>query len=414
MEKLGPRLPAGVDVAAVNGPEMTVVAGTSPIVKGFADQLTVDGIACRMLHTSHAFHSSMMDSIIEPFLRTVETIHLSEPLIPFLSTVTGDWTRPGELTNPNYWARHLRSTVQFSKAVQVLLSEEGQTLFECGPRRTCASLALQHRPKKPDRVISAMPDSAEPDDEYASILLGLGALWLNGCTVDWSAFHEREVRRRVALPSYPFQRKRYWIEPGTRATTAALGAGASTSTPIGFSNVASLDATDSTFSGTPTDPSVDRFTGTVRSLIEELLGSKMESFDADARFIMLGLESLMLTQLARTLRVRYGLEVTFRDLVERLATPRLLADELRARSIPVSDPAVEDGSRARAVERELPLPILTPRSERNPQTDGLAPSANQEDAVHFARLGRDEHGRLAWYVTDLNRPGKFLKVSSHG
>src|SRR5208283_787792 len=208
VEVLAPRLPAGVDLAAVNGPQLCVVAGPTALVVALNETLSAEGVACRTLHTSHAFHSSMMDPVVEPFLRTVEGVRLSPPRIPFVSTVTGDWIEASQATSASYWARHLRSPVQFSKALQVLLEDPARVLLECGPRRTSTSLALQHRPSKPGRLVACMPDSAEPDDEYPSLLLSLGSLWMNGCDVDWSASHEGEVRRRRALPTYPFQRRR--------------------------------------------------------------------------------------------------------------------------------------------------------------------------------------------------------------
>lgn len=431
VEDVRERLPPGVDVAAVNGPQLTVVAGPSPIVSTFAAGLEADGIACKRLHTSHAFHSSMMDEMVEPFLRTVETVSLSEPQTPLVSSVTGEWVKPGQLTAPGYWAQHVRSTVQFSQAVQVLLADQARVLLECGPRRTCVSLALQHRPKNPARVIGTMPEGAQPEDEYPNMLAALGSLWLQGVDLSWPAFHRSETRRRVALPSYPFQRRRYWIQPGTLAgASAGPDAEASPFTPIGLSDAKpspTTQAAASAASSLPRDP----FLGAVAQLIGELLGSEMEDLDEDARFITLGLDSLMLTQLARTVRVRHGLEVTFRDLVERLSSPRLLADELRAKSPVPPESATKEGSPPAALAAQAtgartaaapmtppsspPAPSpRSPSSARRARSDSLSSLASQEDAIPFARLGRDEHGHLAWYVPDLNRSGKFLKVSSHG
>jgi acyl transferase domain-containing protein len=271
-----------------------------------------------------------------------------------------------------------------------------------------------------------MPEGAEPEDEYPNILAALGSLWLQGCDLSWSAFHQGETRRRVALPSYPFQRRRFWLEPGTVVTpTAGPDLGASAFTPIGFASAKTSNVTDTHAWVASTELSGDRFVRAVRLLIEELLGSKVEAFDEDARFIMLGLDSLMLTQLARTVRVRHGLEVTFRDLVERLSSPRLLAGELRTKSTVVPDPVTDAASlpapaatpetpaTPAIIEKQQAAAIVTPPSARRPRTDRLASLASQEDAIPFARLGRDENGHLAWYVPDLNRSGKFLKVSSH-
>jgi acyl transferase domain-containing protein len=402
-EDVEDRLPQGVDLAAVNGPQLCVVAGPVDELRVFAAELEAEGAVCRMLHTSHAFHSSMMDPVVEPFLRTVETVHLSPARIPFVSTVTGDWIKPDEVTDPSYWARHLRSPVRFSQAVKVLLDDAQQTLVECGPRRTCTTLALQHRPSNPSRITASMPDSAEPMDEYPSLLLALGALWLNGCDVNWKAYHEAETRRRVPFPAYPFQRKRYWIDPGD---TAAFGLTADTQT----ARAATVSARSLGEEEAPETFERDGVTRALVAVLEETLGAEFEAFDEDARFLTLGLDSLLLTQLARILRVRFDLEVTFRQLTEVYATPRLLADAIRA-------------SRRGTHEDEAGASVAASRGA-SARASGAAPGQTLEGArtapaeapplsVAGARLGRDAHGRPAWFVPDPSRPGKYVKVENH-
>jgi amino acid adenylation domain-containing protein len=382
-EQLAGRLPAYVDIAAVNGPRLCVVAGPTDAVTAFGEKLDAEGVATRMLHTSHAFHSAMMEPVVEPFLRIVESIRLSQPRIPFLSTVTGDWVKGPEVTNPSYWARHLRSTVQFSKAVQIAFADDNQVLIECGPRRTCASLALQQQPKNPGRVIATMPDSGELQDEYPSCLMALGSLWLNGCNVDWAAYHEGERRRRVSLPTYAFQRKRYWIEPGVAPTSSAV----KVLTSAVMHTIESGDAAKN-----DGGVAADSLTVSIVSIIEELLGSKLESFDENARFIALGLDSLLLTQLARAARVRLGFEVTFRDLTERYSSTRLFVEAIRVKR-------GQAGSAPNTPGGTAPLVVA------------LTGAATKTPPAAHARLGRDERGRPAWFVPDPNRPGKFIQVA---
>jgi acyl transferase domain-containing protein len=363
---------------AVNAPQLCVVAGPTPVIAAFGDRLSADGVSCRLLHTSHAFHSAMMDPVVEPFLRKVETVGLSVPKIPFVSTVTGDWVTPTDVTDPSYWARHLRCSVQFSKAVQVLLADRQQVLIECGPRRTCVALALQHRPANPNRVVPVMPDSGDPDGEYSSVLLALGSLWLNGCNIDWPAFHHGETRRRVALPTYSFQRRRYWIEPGGAVAAKA------TVVESAIAKVASPLETDDRSETRPAGRAGDGLTETLVGYLEELFGGAIESFDEDARFIALGLDSLLLTQLARTVRVRLGFEVTFRDLTERYSSTRLLGNAIRA--------------------RQAVVVAAPPAAPAKPSVSGA------QGRLEGARLGRDERGRPAWFVPDPNRPGKYIQV----
>ncbi len=328
-EALAGRLPPGVDLAAANAPNLSVVAGPTPLVTSLHEKLSAEGLACRVLQTSHAFHSSMMEPVLEPFLRAVEIVRLSPPRIPFVSTVTGDWIQASQATDPAYWTRHLRSPVQFSKAIRVLLEDPARVALECGPRRTCAALALQHAPARPGRVISTMPDSAEPDDEVPSLLLALGSVWLNGGNPDWAAYHEGETRRRRALPTYPFQRQRFWLEPGATApVSAGLTQAAVSCEPSATNGVGAPPALAARGS--------DETTTSVITLLEELIGHALEGFDEDARFMALGLDSLLLTQLARGVRTRLGFEVTFRQLTERFSTVKLLADAIRDSRPPVS------------------------------------------------------------------------------
>lgn len=403
LDKLEGRLPRGVDLAAVNGPQLCVVAGPTEAMRKLSEELTAEGTVCRMLHTSHAFHSSMMDPIVEPFLRTVETVRLSPPRIPFVSTVTGGWVKPHEVTDPGYWARHLRSPVRFSQAVQVLLEDNQQVLVECGPRRTCTALALQHRPPNPGRVIATMPDSAEPDDEYPGVLLALGSLWLNGCAVDWDSFHRNENRRRIPLPSYPFQRRRYWIEPGNTATFGLDAAPeVRAATPLAVSD----DGSDGVKASSGRDVVMTALVG----LLEETLGEGLGSFDEDARFIALGFDSLLLTQLARIVRVRLGFEVSFRQLTERYSTPKLLADAVRTSR---GGEGVNGGGAHPGVAPNVPAPSDNAVQQVPQAIEGLTRPASIVSHVAGARLGRDERGQPAWFVPDPTRPGKYLKVDSH-
>lgn len=409
LDKLEGRLPQGTDVAAVNGPQLCVVSGPTKTLKSMADGLAAEGTACRMLHTSHAFHSSMMDPIVEPFLRTVETVRLSPPRIPFVSTVTGEWIQSREVTDPAYWARHLRSPVRFSRAVQVLLEDSQQVLVECGPRRTCAALALQHRPKNPSRVFSTMPDSAEPDDEYPSVLMALGSLWMNGCAVDWSAFHRNEGRRRISLPTYPFQRRRYWIEPGNTASFGLDGVQR-------VQTAVCSAAPDAEGNGSGKASDRDEIMAKTVSLLEETLGERLEPFDEDARFITLGFDSLLLTQLARTVRARLGFDVTFRQLTELFSTPRLLVDAVRASCgvVPGNDRIAHPVAVLQGTGSSGSSAQMTSRTDERPVPSSTPVSANQGRGVAGARLGRDERGQPAWFVPDPDRPGKYLKVEVDG
>jgi acyl transferase domain-containing protein len=379
--ELRSRLPAGIDIAAVNSPRLCVAAGPSEALGAFAAELSADGIACKPLRTSHAFHSSAMDPIVGEFTEAVREAHLSPPEIPFVSTVTGDWIGADEATDPAYWGRHMRSTVLFSAAAKRLLDDPRRALIECGPRQTLATLALQQQPDRPGRVFSAMPDAAEGTDERVVAILALGSLWMHGAEIDWASVHRGEVRGRIPLPTYPFQRKRFWVEPGD-LSSFGLG-GASVPKP----GAAAADPEERK-AGAAASADGDPIIGHIASLLEEALGAEFEEFDEDSRFIDLGLDSLLMTQLARTLRTRLGFEATFRQLSEQFPTPRTLAKAVReARTAPQP----REGARKTAEAKPEPA-----------------------QAIAGARLGRDEQGRPAWFIPDPERAGKYKKVVDNG
>lgn len=202
-----------LSLAASNGPALCVVSGNHEVVDAFQERLTARGVDCRRLHTSHAFHSLMMDSILESFEEQVTKVKLNPPNIPFISNVTGSWITAKEATDPSYWVRHLRRTVQFSAGITQLLSEPTHIFLEVGPGRTLSSLVKKHLDRTDERVVlSSLRHPKEENSDVKFLLSTLGKLWLMGVSVDWSGFYTYERRHRLPLPTYPFERQRYWIE----------------------------------------------------------------------------------------------------------------------------------------------------------------------------------------------------------
>ncbi len=211
-----------LSLAASNEPASCVVSGTHKLVDAFQEKLVAQGVDCRRLHTSHAFHSSMMDSILESYEEQVKKVKLNPPKIPFISNVTGRWITTKEATEPNYWVRHLRQTVQFSAGITQLLSEPNHIFLEVGPGRTLSSLIKKHFNRLDERVVlSSLRHPQEEHSDVKFLLSTLGKLWLRGVPVDWSSFYASEYRHRLPLPTYPFERQRYWIEPQKKSRDSA-------------------------------------------------------------------------------------------------------------------------------------------------------------------------------------------------
>ncbi|BAZ70868.1 beta-ketoacyl synthase (plasmid) [Fischerella sp. NIES-4106] len=209
-----------VCLAAINSPSMCVVSGLTDAIDTLDNYLASQGVECRRLHTSHAFHSQMMDPILEEFWQAVTKVNLQPPQIPLISNVTGTWMTAEEAINPSYWATHLRQTVRFAEGLQHFLKEPAQILLEVGPGKTLSTLAQRHPALQAEQVVlSSLRHPQQSQSDVAFLLTTLGKLWLSGIQVDWSSFYTYEQRHRLPLPTYPFERQRYWIEPKDNITT---------------------------------------------------------------------------------------------------------------------------------------------------------------------------------------------------
>ncbi|MFB2772370.1 SDR family NAD(P)-dependent oxidoreductase [Pelatocladus sp. BLCC-F211] len=206
-------LDENLSIAACNAPNSCVISGSDAAINRLQEQLANQGVEYRLLHTSHAFHSQMMEPILEPFIAAVQKVQLHPPQIPLISNLTGTWITTEEATNPTYWGRHLRQTVRFTAGISKLLEQPNQILLEVGPGRTLSTLAKQHVQQQEQYfILSSLRHHKEEQTDVAFLLNTLGRLWLSGITVNWETFYTFEQRDRLPLPTYPFERERYWIE----------------------------------------------------------------------------------------------------------------------------------------------------------------------------------------------------------
>jgi len=207
-----------LSLAAVNGPKLCVVSGPEEAVAALRAKLSDTGKVCRELKTSHGFHSSMMDPVLAEFEAEIRRVSRNKPTIPIVSTLYGRLATDAELTDPAYWAAQLRHTVRFSDAVGTLLQQPELALLEVGPGQTLTTLARQNPAKLPEQVTIHSSPRAD-GSESAELLSAAGQLWVAGVEIDWKALRGATSVRRVPLPTYPFDRKRHWIE-AYRPTTA--------------------------------------------------------------------------------------------------------------------------------------------------------------------------------------------------
>ena len=213
-EQLRNLLCENVEIAAINAPGLCVLSGSSDDVSEVMCRLDAKGIEYRPLRTSHAFHSRMMEPALGPFTDVVKQIKLKPPYIAYVSNVTGTWITPEQATSPAYYATHLRRTVQFEEGIRTIVKEPTTLLLEVGPGDALSSLARLTLDRKITKhIVSSLshPQKKRADDE--AIVDAAGRLWLAGVDLDWKNLHPGAERWRVPLPTYPFKRNRYWVDP---------------------------------------------------------------------------------------------------------------------------------------------------------------------------------------------------------
>lgn len=212
-----PMLTSDLALAAHNAPELCVVAGAPTAIDDLKERLQQAGIAYTPLHTSHAFHSPMMQPILADFREQVNRINLQAPQIPYLSNLTGAWITSEAATNSDYWAAHLRQPVRFAEGMQTLLADPRRILLEVGPGQTLTILAKRNATTSNAPILPSLRRSGAAQSDTEVLFTALGQLWLQGVTVDWTGVNQGYKRPCIPLPTYPFQRERYWIDtPVTR------------------------------------------------------------------------------------------------------------------------------------------------------------------------------------------------------
>ncbi len=311
------------NLAAVNGPRLSVLSGTPDEIDAAAAHLTEKGIAVRRLHVSHAFHSFMMDPILPAFKRVLELINFRTPTIPFLSNVSGRWISATEATDPNYWVRHLRQTVRFSNGLQELMNQSNRILLEVGPGETLSVLARRQLTESAASdssqssnalsIMSSLPHPQKRQPGQAHLWESLGKLWLAGAAVEWPHIHVGERRGRVPLPTYPFERQRYWVDAGRDHSWSPSSGGESGNSAQAVPSIVSRTNQGHERPALPTPycaPQSDLEQQLV-TMWQELL--RIDHIGIHDSFFELGGESLVAVQLLSQIRTVFKQEVAPAD-----------------------------------------------------------------------------------------------------
>ncbi len=364
-DRVLPFLDASVSLAATNARGLCVVSGPFDAITALEKKLGDSDVASRRLATSHAFHSAMMEGATRPLAEFIRRFPRKAPQIPFVSNVTGRWITAEQAQDPQYWASHLRQPVRFAEGVsQLMESGAKRILVEVGPGETLAGLTRQCGPGAHVVVTTSLGRAREGASEYASLLAAVGQLWSHGVTLAWPSLYEGEFRQYVPLPTYPFERQRYWIEPGITFNLpggsggTAGGSPAKASVAPTESGAAYTDQLLRTAAPASTPSSESSTLTALRALFGELSGMDLTGSPAESSFFQLGFDSLFLTQASQAVSRRFHVDVTFRQLREQLQSFARLAEYLDARTAPASAPvaaAVVAVPAAPAADRVIPL-----------------------------------------------------------
>ena len=214
LAELRPYLTDDCDIASVNAPALTVISGPDAALETLAGTLAADDIDTQRIAIDIAAHSRMLEPILSRFGDYLRAIPLHAPRLPIISNRTGAALLDSEATDPDYWVQHLRNTVLFADGITTLSQERARVYLEVGPGKALSSLVKMHGQVRPDKVLSSL---RHPEDDIADdawFLTVLGQLWACGVDVDFEQYRGGIPRQKVVLPSYAFQRSRYFIEPG--------------------------------------------------------------------------------------------------------------------------------------------------------------------------------------------------------
>ncbi|MDH6063736.1 type I polyketide synthase [Umezakia ovalisporum] len=200
-----------VSIAAINGPESVVISGKRETLQQITQHLVAEGIKTRQLKVSHAFHSPLMEPILGQFRRVANTITYRPPQINLVSNVTGARVYK-EIAIPDYWVRHLQETVRFADGVKVLHEQNVNFMLEIGPKPTLLGMVELQSSENPSSMPMMMPSLRENRSDWQQMLESLSQLYVHGVEINWIGFNKDYVRHKVVLPTYPWQKQRYWVE----------------------------------------------------------------------------------------------------------------------------------------------------------------------------------------------------------
>ncbi|HET6913938.1 MAG TPA: amino acid adenylation domain-containing protein [Rhodanobacteraceae bacterium] len=394
------QLPRNIEIAAVNAPLLTVLAGAEEAIENCAARLAEADIASTRLQVSHAFHSSLMEGALPAVKRAFERVQARAPQRTFYSCVSGLPIENGQATSADYWCSQVRKPVRFADALQHALAQaEGPSLLlEVGPGQALTGLARRMLDGRGHAVASLGP-TARPGDAAEHLQRALGECWSAGAEPDWRSLFAR-APRRVPLPGYPFRGERYWIEAQPEAANEAALEGL----PRVREGVQAVQAAVDALLPQPApkavapEPRAKRLVAELRELFGKMAGAPIGLSQTSSRLLDLGLDSLALTQAALEIERHYGVPVKFRRLLEDLDSidklAAMLDRALPAEAAPLAPEPVAEVALAPAEQESLLQQLLHNQQVLMEQQaelqraldgrDGLAPEPELPPAVELS------------------------------
>ncbi|GMQ62974.1 type I polyketide synthase [Vallitalea maricola] len=294
-------------LAAVNGPNLCVVSGEDESIMSLRNKLLKEDIFCRKLVTSHAFHSMMMEPMMEEYAEIIKDITFKKPQIPYISSVTGKWITDDEVMNIEYWVNQIRATVRFSYGVQELLKEENTVILEVGPGNSLTTIVKQHLCTDSNQQVIASVDALNGKrSSIEALMKAVAQLWTAGITILWEAFYKDKTYYRLPLPTYPFERKSYWY-----------GKDENTAISSDDTKEVTEEYVDQHFQPRPTlqndyIPPVSEMEKEITKIVEELLGINGIGIEDD--FFELGGHSLLATQVLSRIYYKFQVKISLKDI----------------------------------------------------------------------------------------------------
>lgn len=347
VETVSAHLGDEVEIAAVNAPKLCVISGTFAAVDAACAAMERAGIAFSRLHTSHAFHSAMMDGVTDALREETAKVTYGTAITPYISCVTGTWQTIEQGMSSDYWAKHCRAAVRFSDGLSALCDGRKPVLLEVGPGRTLSVFAAQTLAR--DAVTAVVQSLPEHDRAHAAgetLAEAHGKLWMSGCDIDWPT-SPSAGRAPLVLPTYPFQRQRHWIDAPASArrgeSRPALSAVQSPAT-----EPASIDTQAQPIDGmkimnvaTPVAAAsrIPALQTSLITLLSDMSGEALGPGETGATFLELGFDSLFIGQFAQRIEKDYKIKLSFRELLSNIPTIQDLATHLDRQLPPESQQA---------------------------------------------------------------------------